>query len=107
MQLLNKIHRLLTEEGISFSRLFCLGLLAEREGYKMTLTQISVSMGNSTAAATALVDGLEKQGLVKRVYPKRGSSADRRKVWVVLLPKGKEILATIEHLSNEPVVSGC
>lgn len=107
MQLLNEIHRVLTEEGISFNRLLCLGLIAKKEGRKMTLTDVSKSRGFSTAAATAMVDGLEKQGLVKRVYPRRGSSADRRKVWVTLSPKGVEVLAKIEHLSNELVGSGC
>lgn len=68
----------------------------------MTMTQISRLMGHSTAAATGLVDRLEKLGLAERSH----ASDDRRKVEVAITPKGREILMdqtkTLQDILDEP-----
>jgi DNA-binding MarR family transcriptional regulator len=50
-------------------------------------------MGHSTAAATGLVDRLEKLGYVERAH----ASDDRRKVMVQITPKGSALVAGIRR----------
>ena len=54
----------------------------------MHLTHISQKMGHSTAAATGLVDRLEKLGYVQRLH----ASDDRRKVMVQITRKGIDLV---------------
>ena len=54
---------------------------------RMALSDVSSDMGVTAANMTALVDGLEKDGLVVRVpHP-----TDRRITWVRLTPRGEEV----------------
>lgn len=55
------------------------------------MTDVSKKMGHSTAAATGLVDRLEKLGYVIRVR----KDGDRRKVYVELTQKGHELVEEI------------
>ena len=72
----------LNKGNISYAQFFLLGYLAN-EDY-LTMTDISKKMGHSTAAATGLVDRLEKLGYVQRLH-----AADyRRKVMVQITRKG-------------------
>ena len=76
----------LNKGNVSFAQFFLLGYLA-KEDY-LTMTDISKKMGHSTAAATGLVDRLEKLGYVQRLH----ASDDRRKVMVQVTRKGKQVV---------------
>jgi DNA-binding MarR family transcriptional regulator len=52
------------------------------------MTEISNKMGHSTAAATGLVDRLEKLGYVQRLH----AADDRRKVMVQITRKGMDLV---------------
>jgi DNA-binding MarR family transcriptional regulator len=76
---------------VSFAQFFLLGYLAN-ESF-LTMTDISRKMGHSTAAATGLVDRLEKLGYVQRLH----ASEDRRKVMVQITEKGVELVGRIRE----------
>jgi len=76
----------LNKGSVSFAQFFLLGYLAN-ESY-LTMTDISKKMGHSTAAATGLVDRLEKLGYVQRLH----ASEDRRKVMVQITRKGIDLV---------------
>ncbi|MEM7386017.1 MAG: MarR family transcriptional regulator [Verrucomicrobiota bacterium] len=76
----------LNKGNVSFAQFFLLGYLAS-EDY-LTMTDISKKMGHSTAAATGLVDRLEKLGYVQRLH----ASDDRRKVMVQITRKGIDLV---------------
>ena len=58
------------------------------------MSDIAKKMGHSTAAATGLVDRLEKIGYVERVH----AAEDRRKIMVRITQKGIELVA---HMRKE------
>src|SRR3954471_20908655 len=66
----------LEKGNVSFPQYLLLGFLTQQG--TLTMSQIAQKMGHTTAAATGLVDRLEKVGLVRRVH----ASDDRRKVLV-------------------------
>jgi len=74
---------------ISYAQFFLLGYLASEDW--LTMSDIAQKMGHSTAAATGLVDRLEKLGYVER----RHAADDRRKVMVQITSKGTDI---VNHL---------
>ena len=76
------LSRELNKGSVSFAQFFLLGYLAN-ESF-LTMTDISRKMGHSTAAATGLVDRLEKLGYVQRIH----ASEDRRKVMVHITNRG-------------------
>lgn len=76
----------LNKGNVSYAQFFLLGYLAN-ESF-LTMTDISKKMGHSTAAATGLVDRLEKLGYVERLH----ASEDRRKVMVQITSKGVELV---------------
>ncbi|NNE91782.1 MAG: MarR family transcriptional regulator [Verrucomicrobiales bacterium] len=82
----------LNKGNISYAQFFLLGYLAN-EDY-LTMTQISNKMGHSTAAATGLVDRLEKLGYVQRLH----AADDRRKVMVQITRKGIELVSRLRNL---------
>ena len=53
------------------------------------MSDIAKKMGHSTAAATGLVDRLEKLGYVERVH----AAEDRRKIMVRITQKGVELVS--------------
>jgi DNA-binding MarR family transcriptional regulator len=77
--------------NVSFPQFFLLGYLAN-ENF-LTMTDISKKMGHSTAAATGLVDRLEKLGYVQRLH----ASEDRRKVMVQVTRKGIDLVERIRE----------
>ncbi len=81
----------LNKGSVSFAQFFLLGYLAN-ENY-LTMTDISRKMGHSTAAATGLVDRLEKLGYVQRLH----ASEDRRKVMVQITRKGIDLVERIRE----------
>ena len=88
----------LNKGNVSFAQFFLLGYLA-KEDY-LTMTDISKKMGHSTAAATGLVDRLEKLGYVQRVH----ASDDRRKVMVQVTKKGIELVGKMREDIVESLV---
>ncbi len=76
----------LNRGNVSYAQFFLLGYLASEQ--YLTMTDISRKMGHSTAAATGLVDRLEKLGYVQRLH----GSDDRRKVMVQITKKGIELV---------------
>ncbi|MES2705896.1 MAG: MarR family transcriptional regulator [Verrucomicrobiota bacterium] len=72
--------------NVSYAQFFLLGYLAN-ENF-LTMTDISKKMDHSTAAATGLVDRLEKLGYVQRTH----ASEDRRKVMVQITRKGVDLV---------------
>ena len=85
------LSRELDKGNVSFAQFFLLGYLAN-ESF-LTMTDISRKMGHSTAAATGLVDRLEKLGYVQRLH----ASEDRRKVMVQITEKGVELVGRIRE----------
>ena len=71
---------------ISYAQLFLLGSLDRTED--MTMSEIARRMGHSTAAATGLVDRLQKLGYVDRVH----AEEDRRKILVMITDKGRRVV---------------
>lgn len=87
----------LNNGNISYAQFFLLGYLAN-EDY-LTMTEISNKMGHSTAAATGLVDRLEKLGYVQRLH----AADDRRKVMVQITRKGIELVGRLRNAIAENI----
>lgn len=77
----------LNEDKVSFPQFFLLAYLSSEE--YLTMSDIAKKMGHSTAAATGLVDRLEKLHFVERVH----AAEDRRKIMVRITKKGTELVA--------------
>jgi DNA-binding MarR family transcriptional regulator len=77
----------LNKGNISFPQFFLLTYLSS-EDY-LTMSDIAKKMGHSTAAATGLVDRLEKLAYVERMH----ASEDRRKIMVRITAMGVELVA--------------
>ena len=72
-------------DGITLPRLTLLGLLAGK-GERLMMTELSEMMGVSPRNITVLVDGLEREGFVRRLPHER----DRRVTLVEITPSGKQ-----------------
>ena len=83
------LSRDLNKDNISFAQFFLLSFLATAK--EITMTDIARKMGHSTAAATGLVDRLEKLGYMERTH----AVDDRRKVLVRVTPKGVDLVARL------------
>jgi len=77
----------LNKGNISFPQFFLLTYLSSEE--YLTMSDIAKKMGHSTAAATGLVDRLEKLTYVERNH----ASEDRRKIMVRITAKGVELVS--------------
>ncbi len=89
----------LNKGNVSYAQFFLLGYLAN-EDY-LTMTDISKKMGHSTAAATGLVDRLEKLGYVQRLH----AADDRRKVMVQITRKGIELVNRLRDVIARSIAS--
>jgi len=87
----------LNQGSISYAQFFLLGYLANEDF--LTMTDISKKMGHSTAAATGLVDRLEKLGYVQRLH----AADDRRKVMVQITHKGIELVSRLRNIIAESI----
>jgi DNA-binding MarR family transcriptional regulator len=87
----------LNKGNISYAQFFLLGYLANEDF--LTMTDISKKMGHSTAAATGLVDRLEKLGYVQRLH----AADDRRKVMVQITRKGIEMVGRLRNLIADSI----
>jgi DNA-binding MarR family transcriptional regulator len=77
----------LNKGNVSFPQFFLLTYLSSEE--YLTMSDIAKKMGHSTAAATGLVDRLEKLAYVERVH----AAEDRRKIMVRITTKGVELVS--------------
>jgi Transcriptional regulators len=89
----------LAEGQVSFPQFFLLGQVGADE--VLSMSEIADKMNHTTAAATGLVDRLEKLGYVERTT----SPNDRRKVLVRITSKGRALVEVmrqdmIERLNN-------
>lgn len=89
----------LNDGKVSYAQFFLLGYLAKEE--YLTMTDIAKKMGHSTAAATGLVDRLEKLGYVQRLH----AADDRRKVMVQISRKGIELVKRLRDVIARNVTS--
>ncbi|WP_395734914.1 MarR family winged helix-turn-helix transcriptional regulator [Prosthecobacter sp.] len=95
-EFLLNLSRELNQDNISFAQFFLLGYLATSK--ELTMTDIARKMGHSTAAATGLVDRLEKLGLMERTH----AVDDRRKVLVRITSRGLELVSRLrDELQNQ------
>ncbi len=86
----------LNKGNISFPQFFLLTYLSSEE--YLTMSDIAKKMGHSTAAATGLVDRLEKLGYVDRVH----AAEDRRKIMVRVTQKGVQLVAKMrKEIAND------
>lgn len=88
---LHNLSEKLGRGSVSFPQYFLLGYLDKQE--VSTMSGIAAKMGHTTAAATGLVDRLEKLGYVERSH----ALDDRRKVMVKITPKGSGLVAEIHR----------
>ena len=88
---LTNLTRELAPGNVSFPQFFLLGALCRGEA--LTMSQIAARMRHTTAAATGLVDRLEKIGYVERSH----STTDRRKVIVRITDLGTALVARIKE----------
>ena len=77
---------------VSFPQFLLLSFL-DSEKEPLTMTGVAKRMRHTTAAATGLVDRLEKLGLVRR----QQGPEDRRKVLAVITPKGVALVHQIRQ----------
>jgi DNA-binding MarR family transcriptional regulator len=94
-EFLLNLSRDLNRDNISFAQFFLLSYLATSK--ELTMTDIARKMGHSTAAATGLVDRLEKLGYMERTH----AIDDRRKVLVRITAKGLDLVSRLrDELQN-------
>lgn len=79
----------LNKGNVSFPQFFLLAYLSSEE--YLTMSDIAKKMGHSTAAATGLVDRLEKLGYVERIH----AAEDRRKIMVQITQKGVGLVSKL------------
>jgi DNA-binding MarR family transcriptional regulator len=79
----------LARGNVSFPQYLLLGFLAQSK--RLTMSEIAQRMGHTTAAATGLVDRLEKLGLARRAH----ASEDRRKVFVQPTAEGCSVVSAV------------
>ncbi len=86
----------LNKGNVSFPQFFLLTYLSSEE--YLTMSDIAKKMGHSTAAATGLVDRLEKLAYVERAH----AAEDRRKIMVRITAKGTELVSKMRgEISND------
>jgi len=86
----------LNKGSVSFPQFFLLTYLSSEE--YLTMSDIAKKMSHSTAAATGLVDRLEKLGYVERVH----AAEDRRKIMVRITSKGVELVSRMRtEIAND------
>lgn len=76
--------------GVSYVQYLLLGYLAQQQPVP-SMSEVAARMRHTTAAATGLVDRLEKLGYARR----QTALDDRRKVFVHITPKGIELVGRV------------
>ena len=81
--------------GVTISQ--CRSLEALVRNRRMSVMQLSREMGVAAATMTRTLDVLERDGFVKRTT----SAEDRRRMVVVLTPKGRRLAQKVEKRGQE------
>ncbi|MEO6054821.1 MAG: MarR family transcriptional regulator [Chthoniobacterales bacterium] len=81
----------LSRGQMSFPQYFLLGHIGGQNS--LTMSEIAVKMNHTTAAATGMIDRLEKLGYVQRIHAEN----DRRKVMVKITRKGSALVTHIRQ----------
>ena len=81
----------LARHGLLQGRWWVLILLFREETLESSPSVLADKAGVTRATMTGLLDGLERDGLVQRVY----DAADRRRITVRLLPAGQAVLDAV------------
>ena len=84
-----KLSKELARGNVSFPQYCLLGFLAQQK--HLTMTEIAQRIVHTTAAATGLVDRLEKLGHVQRVH----AMDDRRKIFVEITATGSALVTEV------------
>lgn len=87
----------LSRGNVSFAQFYLMSYLSTSR--ELTMTDIARKMGHSTAAATGLVDRLEKLGYVERMH----AADDRRKVMVRITAKGLDLVSKLRGALQDRV----
>src|SRR5687767_7259980 len=82
----------LTRGNVSFPQYLLLGFLSQHDS-PLTMTEVAQRMRHTTAAATGLVDRLERLGYARRQI----GAEDRRKVLVHITEKGIELVSQVRE----------
>ena len=90
-----RLSETLSDGPVSFAQFFMLSHITAQDG--LSMSEIASRMNHTTAAATGLVDRLEKFGYVERTT----AAHDRRKVIVRIKPKGADLVAAIRQDMTE------
>jgi len=88
---ISRLSETLADGPVSFVQFFMLSHINVPEG--LSMSEIAERMNHTTAAATGLVDRLEKFGYVERTT----AIQDRRKVIVRIKPKGADLVSLIRQ----------
>lgn len=91
-EFLLNLSRELNKDNISFAQFFLLSYLASSK--ELTMSDIAKKMSHSTAAATGLVDRLEKLGYMERTH----AIDDRRKVMVRVTAMGLNLVSRLREV---------
>ena len=86
-----RLSKELARGKVSFPHYCLLGFLREQQ--ELTMSEIAQRMCHSTAAATGLIDRLEKLGHVRRMHARN----DRRKVLVQITVSGSALVAEVRE----------
>ena len=84
-------NKLARDARLTHSQLRVLQLLDERERPTMTASDLAKETKLSNATITALIDKLAARGFALR----QRCESDRRKVWVEILPEGRQALSDV------------
>lgn len=90
----------LQQAGLSMPQYLLLLFIDPKDQEGLTMTELAERMNHTTAAATGLVDRVEKLGFALR----RRSTADRRVIRVRLTKQGVNTLAELQSLM-EPLMT--
>ncbi len=82
----------LSRGQVSFPQFFLLGHIGS-QNHALSMSEIAEKMNHSTAAATGLVDRLQKLNYVQRTH----AANDRRKVMVKITKKGQALVERIRQ----------
>lgn len=80
-----------TSFGVTGPRFSVLRLLYTAEGKRLSMGEIAAGISKGTPNITQLIDGLEREGLVRRVV----GEADKRVIYATLTPEGENLFAAI------------
>ena len=85
---------LIKVRGIPYEQFLVLGLM-KILGKNANATEMGILLNKNTNSLSTILDRMEKKGLLKKTRDKR----DRRLVWAVMTPMGREKLAATTNAS--------